>query len=116
VPSAFTSRSPPIPQPRSLSSKSASAKPAKRLNLFDTLIHLLQEQAPILDSSFQAKVEYYRGLLLYDQRAYGEALEVLRKLRFDSFDAAFAATARFRVGLALERCGSWKQAERYTGR
>jgi tetratricopeptide (TPR) repeat protein len=89
------------------------ARQAKRLNLFDTLVHVLEEQAPVLDLAVQQQIEYYRGLLLYDQRAYGEALAVLGKLHFEAFDAAFAAKARFRYGLALERCGSWKEAGRY---
>jgi tetratricopeptide (TPR) repeat protein len=89
------------------------ARQAKRINLFDTLVHVLEEQAPVLDSVFREKIEYYRGLLLYDQRAYSEAIKILRKLRFEIFDAAFAATARFRVGIALEGCGSWKEAEVY---
>jgi tetratricopeptide (TPR) repeat protein len=81
------------------------SRSAFQINVTDTLVQLAEEQRSLLSPEHSAMVDFYRGLLASDSRAWQEAATIFRSLDYQKLPPPIRARSRLHLGLCLERLG-----------
>jgi len=91
----------------------SGARATRLINVTDGLVHIAEEQWPLLSAGGRSQVELYRGLLLLDLKAWDQAIDVFSKLDLDRLEVGFRVQALLSHGMALEGCGRWADAKEF---
>ena len=87
-----------------------SARSGGQLNVTDTLVHLAEEQMPLLTEYGQEMIRYYRGLLAMDMRAWEMGAAVFASIKLTRLSAHFATRSQLNWGYCIEKSGHWRES------
>jgi hypothetical protein len=102
-------------EPRSLKELFGLIKESRqnrRFNVFDTLVHMAEEQQPFLSHLGTCWIRFYEGILAFDSHRLEQADTTFTELERNDLPLDLYGRVSYFMGLTKEALGLWKCAER----